>query len=84
MHAEAPAALARAWLGSQLQVAFPEEDDEELDHLVNEAMRGLEVRMGAVPAFSLEVRAGDRPWLPLAPVLDALKRRLGGGIRVLR
>lgn len=81
---EAPAALARAWLGSQLEVAFPEEDDEELDHLVTEAMRGLDVQMGPAPAFSLEVRAADRPWLPISNVMDALRRRLGGGLRVMR
>jgi len=81
---EAPLALCRAWLGAHLQVAFPGEDDEELDRIVTEATTGLEVEMGPAPGFSLQVRAGDRPWLPVTQVLEALKRRLSGGLRVLR
>jgi hypothetical protein len=82
--AEAPLALCRAWLGAQLQVAFPGEDDEELDRVVTEATTGLEVQLGDAPVYALQVRAGDRPWLPVTQVLDALKRRLAGGLRVLR
>ncbi len=80
----APNARARVWLGARLEVAFPGEDDEELDHLVTESLRALEVRMGPAPAFAVEVCAPGRPWLPIQDVLDALQRRLRGGLRVLR
>ncbi|MEW5853446.1 MAG: hypothetical protein AB2A00_32015 [Myxococcota bacterium] len=79
-----PLALARSRLGSTLQRAFPNEDDDELDTLITEATGALEVRAGPPPEFNVEVRAGDRPWLPLQNVADALKRKLGGGLRVLR
>lgn len=79
-----PVALGRVRIGVQLQQAFPREDDEELDALITDATRGLEMRAGPAPEFAVEVRAGDRPWLPLQNVVDALKRKLAGGLRVLR
>lgn len=82
--AAAPQSRARVWLGARLEVLFPGEDDEELDHLVTESLRALEVRMGPAPEFAVEVCAPGRPWLPIQDVLDALQRRLRGGLRVLR
>ncbi|MBI5495597.1 MAG: hypothetical protein HY904_11285 [Deltaproteobacteria bacterium] len=79
-----PGALARARLGEALQLAFPDEDDETLDELVAESLRALQVRVAPAPPYAVEVAAAGREWLPLQAVLDALKRRLTGGLRVLR
>lgn len=76
--------LARARVGAALEEAFPHEDDEELDRLVNDATGGLQMRAGPEPAFEVEVCAPGRPWLPLHNVTDALKRRLSTGFRVLQ
>jgi hypothetical protein len=79
-----PAALGRVRIGLQLQQAFPKEDDEELDHLITQATQGLEFQAGPAPDYAVEVRAPDRPWLPVQNVVDALSRKLAGGFRVLR
>jgi len=82
--ADFPSSLARARLGTQLQRQFPNEDDEHLDTMVTEAVKGLQFQVGVAPEFAVEARVVDKPWVPLSSVMDVLKRRLMGGLRVLK
>lgn len=79
-----PLALARTRLISALEAELPNVEEDEIEELAREGTRELTARVGTPPDFPVEIRAGDRPWLPLSALQDALKRRLSGGLRVLR
>jgi len=79
-----PSVLARVRLWTSLAEAASMANEEEAEDLVEGALAGLEVRVGEGPGLPVEVRAGERPWLPLDDLAQALKRKLKGGLKVLR